>query len=510
MINKKIIGLICVAATTLVMCSAVSAFAGEDKSAKGSYDIAVTGYDWGPSVNRTTITLDKEISEVSKDIFKVVESKAWYAGNQDFDRVVTNAYLSNDKGEKVEGVSKSITLELAVSPNDGSPFLYSFKTGRNNWTTSYRLNISLKEGTSLKAGEETITNLNINKDYTNKTLGSADKFKEKTYSKDGDISMKYAYYEPQEDGVKNPLIIWLHGAGEGGSDATIDILGNKVTALVEDKIQSKFNGAYVLAPQSPTMWMDSTGNATYTKDGNAIYATSLMNLIKSYVDSNDDIDTDRIYIGGCSNGGYMTMSMLLDNPEYFAAAYPICEAYEDSWISNERLEKIKDIPMWFTYAKNDGTVNPELNSKATVERLRKLGSKDLKTSVFDKVVDTSGLYKDDKGNPYEYNGHWSWIYAFNDECYDGTDNLWTWLASQKKESKASDVVNNGVTDGDKQGNVNNNVADTDVTNNEINSNTNKATKTNDGIPKTGDVATVGGSILAALASAGAAVKFRKR
>jgi hypothetical protein len=52
------------------------------------------------------------------------------------------------------------------------------------------------------------------------------------------------------------------------------------------------------------------------------------------------------------------------------------------------------------------------------------------------VVDTSGLYKNADGTPYEYNGHWSWIYVYNNDVkttIDGKEiTLMEWLASQSK------------------------------------------------------------------------------
>ena len=69
--------------------------------------------------------------------------------------------------------------------------------------------------------------------------------------------------------------------------------------------------------------------------------------------ANPAIDTDRIYIGGCSNGGYMTMEMVITYPDYFAAAYPICEAYADNAITDEQLERVKNLPIWFIYAEDD-------------------------------------------------------------------------------------------------------------------------------------------------------------
>lgn len=154
----------------------------------------------------------------------------------------------------------------------------------------------------------------------------------------GDITLQYANYSPKQDDKKNPLIIWLHGMGEGGEDPDLVLLGNKVTNLAKDPIQSYFEGAYVLAPQSPTFWLDN-GTGSMTEDGNSMYTRALMDTIDTYVKNNDDIDTERIYIGGCSNGGFMTMRMIMSYPEYFAAAYPICDAMYDAFITDEDIQK---------------------------------------------------------------------------------------------------------------------------------------------------------------------------
>ena len=54
----------------------------------------------------------------------------------------------------------------------------------------------------------------------------------------------------------------MGGAGEGGNDPRLNTLGNEVTALYSDEFQSVMGGAYVLAPQCPTFWMqyDEAGN----------------------------------------------------------------------------------------------------------------------------------------------------------------------------------------------------------------------------------------------------------
>lgn len=434
--------------TTLWSWMASQSITKEAVTLGGVQTIVVNGYDWGPSVSSTIIKLDEAIDGINPNDIGVIESKfamnweTFEAKVYNFDREVTNAYLSDDKGNPVEGASQYITVNMTVSPSDGSPFYYDLASGLNSWTDPYDLIVYLKNNATLTAGDKEIKALAINKTPVAKDLQAADLFDENTFEYEGTV-YNYGVYSPAEDNAKNPLVIWLHGAGEGGHDVSIDTLGNKVTALVGDEIQGIMEGAYVLAPQCPTMWMDD-GTGQYTQDGTSTYTEALMALIDTYVKSNPDIDTDRIYIGGCSNGGYMTMNMIMKYPTYFAAAYPICEAYADSWITDEMLEGIKDLPIWFTHAKNDPVVDPELHTVATYERLLAMGAENVHFSYYDDVHDLSGLYTDPTGNPYQYNGHWSWIYVFNNDpkLEDGTT-IFKWLSQQ---TKAEEVVQPPKTD----------------------------------------------------------------
>jgi len=238
-----------------------------------------------------------------------------------------------------------------------------------------------------------------------------------------------------------------------------------VVNLTTEAIQKHFGetGAAVLVPQAPTMWLDNDGTGTYKTsedEGRSYYTDALMALIEDFVASHPEIDTDRIYIGGCSNGGYMTVNMVLAFPDYFAAAYPVCEAYMAAWLTDEMVESIKDLPIWLTAAKNDGVVpifegesdglagyklaldednNPiplDEYSNNLYNRLIEAGAGNVHFSLFDDVHDTTGLYNNAEGEPYQYMGHWSWLYTLNDQCVETIDGeettIFQWLAAQSK------------------------------------------------------------------------------
>jgi predicted peptidase len=418
---------------------------------KGSQKAVIVGQDWGPVVTKTIIKLDGKVKadSVSAEDFKVVETKEsfnWMALAEgstedptkhivvDSERTVLGAYTCDENGEK-SADSEYVALELDYSPDMGSPFCYDLFKGNNTICNPYNLTVTLVEGAALtgEAGNEVVT-VEVDKviDFDSAVypqLVNADLAGVFTGSKGH--TLNYASFEPNDDSAKHALVIWLHGAGEGGNDPRLNTLGNEVTALFGDEFQAAMNGAYVLAPQCPTFWMqyDEEGNWDDNPGVDSIYLTDLKELIDDYVVKHANIDADRIIIGGCSNGGYMTMDMIMSYPDFFAAAYPICEAYRNAGIRDEQLEAIKDLPTWFIYAKNDTTVDPKMFEEPTIERLRAIGA-NVHTSVFEDVHDTSEKYKGKDGNAYQFMGHWSWIYFFNNECEEDGVSMWQWLSEQ--------------------------------------------------------------------------------
>lgn len=239
--------------------------------------------------------------------------------------------------------------------------------------------------------------------------------------------LNFGFYTPAADGQR-PVIIWLHGAGEGGTDPRLAYMGNNVTTLSSDKVQSYFGGAYVLAPQCPTMWLDD-GSHTYGRTGRSMYTERLKVLIDEFVSSHP-IDKKRIYIGGCSNGGFMSMRMMLDYPGYFAAGYPMCEALYDETIPDEKIVELAKTPIWLLHAMRDGIVPPEETVVPTYKRLLAAGAQNVHLT-----------YIDDRP-PAPMVGHGVWIPGLRDEQnvdFDGQPVLvngkevtrFQWLAAQK-------------------------------------------------------------------------------
>ncbi|MFS8201457.1 prolyl oligopeptidase family serine peptidase [Streptomyces sp. CWNU-52B] len=215
-----------------------------------------------------------------------------------------------------------------------------------------------------------------------------------------------------------PLIVWLHGGGEGAS-LPDDYYDNETTlranrgalGFATPEAQRVFGGAYVVAPQSTSAWM---------QDGPR-FAPLIHEIIGDVVARNR-VDRDRIYVAGCSNGGYMSMKMTTVYPDLFAASVPICGVVTPlqpggaPLIPDAELARITT-PSWLVASRDDTTVDPQANTAHAHDLIP--GSL---MTLYDHVV----------WNDYQYAGHWSWIYvARNDPSVDGT-HIWQWTAAQRR------------------------------------------------------------------------------
>lgn len=405
------------------------------KTICGSYKIHVGNYDWGCSVDYAILSLNEDtidpcfhdpthwkVCEKKMVMDRDSEEKELYEDT--FPRIVTDIFPCDENGLMDELSKRRFCLKLAVGPGVGSPLACTTKLEIFLWSNPYELHFSY---------ETEDLSLAIDPVYTAKTT-DVDMFLKKTYKSSTGIVYDYAEYIPQED--NGTLFVWLHGLGEGqleGSDAYLPLVGRKGKSMAEEEFQNMIGGARILVPQCPTYWMDHDGkqsnfyDASLNADGTSYYTASLEEFIDMYA---EQMQAKRIVLAGCSNGGYMCLVLAISRPKRYDAIVPICEAVLDSTISDDMIERLKETPMYFVYSKDDPIVNPELHEIPTIQRLQKAGAKNLHVSVTDHVIDRSGLYKDEDGNPYRYMGHLSWIDYDNNTTDDGNGlTAWQWIAN---------------------------------------------------------------------------------
>lgn len=405
--------------------------------ANPEYTLVVEGFDWGPMVNKVIVGLDAPAKTVDMQDYTVIADRSHScatisAAQAKGSRAIVFAYISDNKGNRLEEGS-FVTLILYIAPNApiGAALQYSQNAAcRGNQWVNYKVTVTNTKTKQIWNKEKNrIMPIGDDFDLTGK------------YEYEPGKSLTFAHFIPKNISIKKPLIIWLHGGGEGGTDPSIALMGNKAFNYASADIQKYFGGAYVLVPQTPGAWMHDKDGKMQSGNGEDVYNVGLMALIKDYVKNHPDIDIKRIYLGGCSNGGYMTLKLILKEPNYFAAGYISALAYQSQYITDAQMNSIKNVPIWFIQAKDDKVTDPVSTVIPVYERLKKAGAKNVHFSFYDHVIDLSGMYG---GENYYFNGHWSWIYSHANQVfkeYDGTYvklngkpiSLMEWMAVQKKK-----------------------------------------------------------------------------
>lgn len=178
----------------------------------------------------------------------------------------------------------------------------------------------------------------------------------------GEYSVDYSYYSPvkENDAAKYPLVVWLHGMGDGAEPGK-PVEKSNIAYWASDEFQKRFKdsgGAFILAARS-------------REEDNIFWGNTMLEPLRAAIDdfiakNGKNIDLSRIYVGGYSMGGKMTLKMAIAYPEMFAAAFPICPAWSPS---DELIEKIADMPIWITSSTRDPLVNYYLAVTPTWDRI---------------------------------------------------------------------------------------------------------------------------------------------
>jgi predicted peptidase len=202
------------------------------------------------------------------------------------------------------------------------------------------------------------------------------------------VALNYLLYLPQEYETEKkpwPLVLFLHGAGESGTDL------NKVKIHGPPKLIAggKHFPFICVSPQSERGgWNPQSLNGL------------LDSLVAKY-----RVDKDRIYVTGLSMGGFGTWSLAGAFPDKLAAIVPICGGGNPA-----DAAKMKDLPIWVFHGAKDTAVRLD-QSERMVKALEEAGAKSVKFKIYPEA------------------GHDSWT-----ETYDNPE-LYEWLLKQNRANR---------------------------------------------------------------------------
>lgn len=170
-------------------------------------------------------------------------------------------------------------------------------------------------------------------------------------------------YDPTK---KYPLVFFMHGAGERGSDNEKQLTHGGQLFLREDV--RKDYPAIVVFPQCPrnSFWsnvafdLDTAGKTQFNflTDNPPTKAMELAQQLLYEILKSYPIEKTDVYVGGLSMGGMGTFELVGRNPSIFAAAIAICGGGNPGTAS-----KMNKTSWWIFHGAKDDVVPPALSEE---------------------------------------------------------------------------------------------------------------------------------------------------
>jgi len=232
-----------------------------------------------------------------------------------------------------------------------------------------------------------------------KEFNQAQMIKPFKFHKTQSINLNYLLFLPANYETKSakgwPLILFLHGAGERGSDVWQTAIHGPARYIAQHP-----DFPFILvSPQCPA-------GQHWSND-------SLLPLLDE-ITRKYKVDTARVYLTGSSMGGYGTWELGLTYPEKFAALAPVCGGGQMITLilaSREKPQALKTLPVWAFHGAKDPVV-PIEETQRMIDALKKIGAKETKLTVYPEA------------------GHNSWTKTYNDP------QLYEWLLEHERKPLA--------------------------------------------------------------------------
>jgi predicted peptidase len=206
-------------------------------------------------------------------------------------------------------------------------------------------------------------------DGSNSSTDKVQMAKKFTFEKTQHYELNYLLFVPKDysgtSGKRWPLMLFLHGAGERGTNVWKVATHGPPKNVVEHP-EFPF---ILVSPQCP--------------DGKTWSNDALLGLLDEVMQSYA-VDKSRVYLTGLSMGGYGTWSLGLAYPEKFAAIVPICGGGERIGVllsSRQRAQELKSLGVWAFHGAKDPVV-PVEESQRMIEMLKRFGVEDVKLTIY--------------------------------------------------------------------------------------------------------------------------------
>lgn len=218
------------------------------------------------------------------------------------------------------------------------------------------------------------------------------------------FDLLYRIYLPQDlsSGKRYPLLLFLHGAGERGSDNESQL--KHMLWQFFEKEDSPIYRSIVIAPQCPkeARWAEKVKPGEDRDSICTQVMRSTIALVKETI-KEQPVDTEHVYVMGLSMGGGGTWYLLTHESDLFAGGVPVCGGGNVSLAKNV-------VPLAVhAFHSSDDSVVPVEKSRSMVCAVIAAGGKRMRYTE------------------YNYTDHGSWKVAAE------TPGLLEWLFSQTRE-----------------------------------------------------------------------------
>ena len=176
--------------------------------------------------------------------------------------------------------------------------------------------------------------------------------------------LPYLLYKPGQVNEPLPIIFFLHGSGERGSN--LELL--KATGLPNrlEQANSKALEFIIVSPQCP---IDKSFDLNSKESGWWTNPDKIQNLELLFEDSLSryNVDLNRVYMTGLSMGGFGTWEFALKHADRLAAIAPICGGG-----TPQKASALTQLPIWAFHGADDKIVSVS-ESLDMVQAIRDFG-----------------------------------------------------------------------------------------------------------------------------------------